>query len=462
MITSEKGPLFGVLILALVACQAGAEVTQATVFRFGVVGCLLGLVAVMLLTARAVGRIFLIVSAATTLTLIALEPGWQAAIWKALLTSGFFVAFFSALTALRNASGGSPSMERAGDYLARQPPGRRYLALTAGAQAFAVLLNYGAIQLLGTLAVNSAKSEPDETIRKIRIRRMLLAIHRGFASSLSWSPLSFSIAISVAVIPGTSWGSIAVPGLVTSAIILLTGWAVDTIFKPQVAGRRPQPTGSPGRWTALFPLLVLLALVLGLLVGLAYLLPIRVVGLVLMIVPAVSFVWVLLQPAAPGGLKKRFRSYVTEEIPGYRAEILLIATAGYIGSTASVLVAPHIGASGIDLTALPVWVLLLGLVWIMPVLGQLGANPILSMSLVGPLLPPAEILGISPVALAVALICGWTLTGITSPFTATNLLIGRFGGVRPIAVGWVWNRSYFVITMALLCLWTLIYAFVVA
>ena len=102
---------------------------------------------------------------------------------------------------------------------------------------------------------------------------------------------------------------------------------------------------------------------------------------------------------------------------------------------------------------------LLGLFLALPVLGQLGANPILSMSLIAPLLPPAEALGISPTALALPLVCGWTMTGITSPFTATTLLIARFGGIRAIQVGWVWNRGYFLATSALLLTWLMLVAF---
>ena len=82
------------------------------------------------------------------------------------------------------------------------------------------------------------------------------------------------------------------------------------------------------------------------------------------------------------------------------------------------------------------------------------------VSLIGPLLPTPEALGISPTALAVALICGWILTGITSPFTATTLLIARFGGITPYQVGWVWNRGFFCAVTVLLSLWVLLFAYV--
>ncbi|MCE5973117.1 hypothetical protein LZA78_06475 [Sinirhodobacter sp. WL0062] len=134
-------------------------------------------------------------------------------------------------------------------------------------------------------------------------------------------------------------------------------------------------------------------------------------------------------------------------------------SAGYIGVVGAAILGPALSRAGLDLAVIPAWLLLLGLLWIMPVMGQMGANPILTMSLVAPLLPPAAEIGIEPAALAVALLCGWAMTGLTSPFTATNLLIGRFGAIRTIDVGWVWNRSYFLITVTLLSVWTLIHAY---
>jgi hypothetical protein len=277
---------------------------------------------------------------------------------------------------------------------------------------------------------------------------------------LSWSPLSFAIAISVAVIPGTSWAQIAVPGAVTSLIIIGTGWAMDSIFKPAVAGR-PRPASSvDGRWTDLIPLAILLVLMLSLLALLSNMLSIRVIGLVLMIIPGLSLAWIVLQLGGFRGSGDRLSKYIGHELPSYRKEILLIATAGYIGATGADLLGPFFRESGIDLAAYPTWAILMALIWILPILGQIGANPILSLSLIGPLLPSAESLGITPTALVVAIISGWTMTGITSPFTATNLLIGRFGGLRAIDVGWVWNRSYFLVTITLLCVWSLLFAFV--
>ncbi|MEP0509189.1 MAG: hypothetical protein ABJD38_10760, partial [Aurantimonas coralicida] len=135
---------------------------------------------------------------------------WLAITVKGLEQGGFIAAFFIALASLRGPAAASPAIERCGQYLASQPPGKRYLALTTGGHLFALILSYGAISLLGGVTESIASREPNAEIREIRNRRMLLAIQRGFVASLTWSPLAFAMAISTSVIPGSSWSGAAV------------------------------------------------------------------------------------------------------------------------------------------------------------------------------------------------------------------------------------------------------------
>ena len=57
-----------------------------------------------------------------------------------------------------------------------------------------------------------------------------------------------------------------------------------------------------------------------------------------------------------------------------------------------------------------------------------------------------------------ALAAGWALSGASSPFTATTLLIGSFGGISALRVGWVWNGVYTVLCGVMLSLWVVLYA----
>jgi hypothetical protein len=421
----------------------------------------LALVPLLAAQVRLSRKAFVAVAVLISIALAATNSDWLDIVVNGLVTSAFIGAFFTALSTLRNVAATSPAIQRAGTFLAGQRPGRRYAALTVGGQAFALLLNYGALQLLGALATANAKLEPNIEIREHRIRRMLLAIQRAFVSTLPWSPLSFAMAISISVIPGTNWSQAMIPGLVSSLILAGIGWALDTIFKPRlaVAPVRAEPQGT---WATMLPLVALLAILVVGVVSLTQLTSVRIVGIVAVLVPCIAFVWILIQhwsDAPFANAAYRIRDFVLTELPSYRGELVLLMMAGYIGTVGSQLIGPLMLKAGPDMSLLQPWLILVSFVWIIPLAGQLGMNPILAVTLIAPLIPEAASLGVEPTAIVVALTAGWALSGASSPFTATTLLIGHFAGISPLRVGLVWNGVYSLICGIALSLWVLIYAF---
>lgn len=129
-------------------------------------------------------RAFVAVGLALTVWNTVTTEAWAEVALRGLASAGFIGAFFAALATLRSVAQTSPAMAAAGRYLASQPPGRRYVALSIGGHLFALPLSYGAISLLGNLATSAAETEPDPVIRNHRRRRMLLAIQRGFITTL--------------------------------------------------------------------------------------------------------------------------------------------------------------------------------------------------------------------------------------------------------------------------------------
>jgi hypothetical protein len=416
---------------------------------------------VLALQVRAGRYLFALVALALSAALIATNPDWRDIMHRGLMTAAFITAFFTALATLRSVAETSPAIRASGRFLAQQPPGRRYLALTIGGQMFALLLNYGAIALLGSLATTSANEEKDPEIRRHRTRRMLLAIQRAFTSALPWSPLSFAVAISTALIPGTSWALAVLPGLVTSLLLAATGWVLDAAFKPKLSAPAPVRQMPEGTWALMLPLALLLAILVTSIAVLYAATGIRIVGLVLVIVPVIAGFWLALQargkPDAPG-VGRRVSDYAFVELPAYRGEIILLMMAGYIGTVGAPLLGPVLMGIGLDLAGMPAPLLLISFVWIIPLAGQLGMNPILTVTLLAPLIPEAADLGVTPNAIIVAITSGWALTGVTSPFTATTLLIGSFGRVSARHVGLRWNGAYALVTAVILSGWVALYA----
>lgn len=461
MPTPLAAPALGGLLAGTTLLVAIAEWTGVGLFYHAANLAFLPLVAILTWFAPWSRRIFVLVAAALAIGAMATREDWLAIIEKALTTGAFIAAFFTALSTLRNASSSSETIRVCGSFLAQQPPGRRYAALTVGGHLFALLLNYGSLVLLGGMAEAQARLEPDEEIRRHRTRRMLLAIQRGMVSTLAWSPLAFAMAISISVIPGATWAEAVGPCLVSAALIAGLGWALDAIFKPRLSHPAPPRAKPDGDWLSLWPLLALLIVLLVGVGGLHYVSGVRSVAVVMLFTPTLSALWIAAQ-AAPGRrlatLGQRARAYVSEDLPGYRNEVLLLMMAGFIGALGSRLLGPLVAASGLDVAALGGWPLLVLIVWLIPLTGQLGMNPILSVSLFAPILPEAAALGLDPTDLIVAITAGWALSGASSPYTATTLLIGHLGQVSAFEVGLRWNGLYTIVCAVALSIWVTIEA----
>jgi hypothetical protein len=406
-------------------------------------------------------RVFVLLAAALSLMNLAWNSDWRVTLEAGIFTAGFIAAFFSALTTLKFSAASSPAIRNCGQFLSQQPPGRRYLALTFGGQLFGLLLNYGAIQLLGAMSVSNVGKELDDEIRGHRIRRMLLAIQRGFISILPWSPFSFAIVISTTLVPGASWSQAALPGLVNGAILAGVGWLLDQLFKPRLATPAPARPKAQGSWLSLLPLFFLLCL-LAVILGVLHMLSgVRILVLVMIVTPLVSIAWIMVQTSRRKTMKhvkRRVTNYLMVQMTGFRSEMVLLMMAGYLGTVASPLLGTGMRYLGIDLTAMPAWALLVSIVWLIPIAGQLGMNPILFAALMAPLLPEAATLGVTPSAIITAMTAGWILSGVSSPFTATTLIVGSFAGVSSSHVGQRWNGIYTLLCAVILSAWVVVYS----
>ncbi|MCB1761990.1 MAG: hypothetical protein KDI27_02470 [Gammaproteobacteria bacterium] len=406
-------------------------------------------------------RVFVLVALLLSLMNIVWNEHWQATLESALFNACFITAFFSALTTLKFVAASSPAIRRCGQFLSQQPPGRRYLALSIGGQLFGLLLNYGAIQLLGAMSLANVSREPNDEIRRHRTRRILLAIQRGFISILPWSPFSFAILISTTLVPGASWTQAALPGLVNGTILVSLGWLLDQLFKPKLSIPVPTRPTDQGSWWSLLPLLFLL-LLLALILGVSHLLTgVRVLVLVMLVTPLLSIAWIAVQTAKHNPLRqvrRRVNNYLMVQLAGIRSEMVLLMMAGYLGTVASPLLGAGMQQMGFDLSDMPAWAILVLIVWLLPIAGQVGMNPILVAGVVAPLLPEATTLGITPSAIVTALTAGWILSGISSPFTATTLLVGNFAGVSSAYVGQRWNGIFTLLCGCILSLWVILYS----
>src|SRR5699024_5494093 len=87
------------------------------------------------------------------------------------------------------------------------------------------------------------------------------------------------------------------------------------------------------------------------------------------------------------------------------------------------------------------------------VLAQLGLTTIVTVTLLASVLPDIQALALSPLALALALMCAWTLVMVTSPFTALMQIVVDLVQRSPLLVAWRWNGLYFALGLCVLSAW---------
>ena len=407
-------------------------------------------------------KLFLIVGLFLTFCSIFLLPDWFSVSIEALTKSTFVATFFLSLCCLRKAAASSPSMEKCGKYLAEQKSNLRYLTLSFGGHMFGVILSFGSISLLGSLAEKGSSDIKNLEMRAIKRKSMLLAVQRGFVAMTCWSPLTFSIAITTSVIPDTSWKGAAISCIISAFILILLGWALDYLSSQKLKSKiELEDFSSNGTWHTLIPLAFIFITLLGMIFILMDYTDLKAVPIVMLVVPIYSIAWIAYQNM--GNTKKMFYStkhrvdeFINDDIYNYKAELIVLIMAAFIGIMGSSLIDQLAGDSMSFLDAVPASIILISIIWIMPLCGQIGMNPILAVYMIGPLIPSAAVMGISPNSIIVALTAGWAITGISSPFTASTLLIARLGKVTPHHAGLNWNGWFTIIGGLLLSVWIII------
>lgn len=369
--------------------------------------------------------------------------------------SAWVLAVFVSLLSLRAAVADIPAIMRSGHYLVSQPPGRRYGSLTIGSHLFSNILQLGAVTLLGGLVTDITGRQPDDHIRQMRERRMLLAIQRGFTSALCWSPIAFPMIISTAVVPDSDWlGSLA-PALSAGLIIMGIGWLLDTVSGARtVSHQQHEPVAGSAK-----DLVPLVALLFALLLGTALMVMATGVATsvaVLILVPFISIVIVLARTPFPvsgkvRGLCRWADRLASVELPIFAPEAMLVAAAAFSGLLSVELIGPMV--EGMTLPNLPSWLVSMLLVLWMPIAGQLALHPILAASIAAGFVHEPARFGLTPDQVVVALTSGWALSGASSPFTAVVSLVARMGRVSPYTVGLRWNGVFVLLAAVTVSLW---------
>ncbi len=397
------------------------------------------------------GRRILATSLAAAAAALAFHPHPAALLTEAGVQAGAIIGLFTALSFLREAAETSPLIQRCGEMMVRQPPGRRYAVLSTGSHLISLVLNFGVLPLLGTMVNKGNTAEAaggDARIVAIRSQRMLSAILRGFATMTVWSPLSVSFAVVQNVVHGLAWWPLLGLQAGLTALLMGLGWALDRFAFPRV----PATDGATD-WTPLLRLAGLVGSVVVASVAAAELLSVRLVVGAMVVVPPAGLLWLWAQHRALRPALGHLAARLTVTMPGFRDEVAVIGGAMFLGTVVAAFVPPEETARLVAMLHLPPALLLVLISWAVMLLAQVGLSQIITVTLLGSALADLEPLGLPPLAVASGLMGAWALSICSTPVGAAMLIVARMGGVELRTVAREWNGRFVIIGALLLATW---------
>lgn len=382
---------------------------------------------------------------------------WHPAPWALLLNAGIqaaaLIGLFTALGFLREAADTSPLIRSCGALMVRQPPGRRYLALALGSHTIGLVLNFGVLPLICTMALRGNTVEAaggDQRIVAIRTQRMMTAIIRGFAVMTVWSPLSVSFTVMQSALPGLSWWPLLGVQLVLTVILMLLGWHLDRSAFPVVP--RTAEDERPD-WRPAWRLCALVAAVVVASVAVAEVLSVRLVVGAMLVVPPAAIVWLVAQHRAVGPALVHLGRRLTVSMPGFREEVTMLGGAMFLGTVVAAFIPPERMARLVESIPLPPVAVLILAAWSVMLLSQIGISQIVSVTIMGGALASLAAHGLPPVAVASGLMGAWALSVCATPVGAVVLSVSRLAGVPMRQIARQWNGRFVTLGAVLLAAW---------
>ncbi|PRY65527.1 hypothetical protein B0H98_10250 [Vreelandella songnenensis] len=399
--------------------------------------------------------------AAGLLTLLALwrSPAPGQLLFEAGGRFAFFATFVVALSMLRLPAYRSRLVRRCGQSMLLQLPSRRYPILSLGSALFGIILNIGVLNLFAAMIEKSNTLEAAQGrtwVREARRRRMMLALLRGFALAPLISPMGIGVAVVLSSLPQITWWELAPFILGAAGLIFAVGWAVDFVTGPHPPANRVQLASPSLRPLGQFAMLLIG--IVALVFSIAWLLTLRLPIAALLGAPSAALIWLAWQrrrlgyaglPAAACALHRQLPWLLSPSAN----EIVVLGAAGYLGHLCVGLIdtqqlAPLLAV----LDSLGTFTAVLAMLMVVG-LAQVGVNPIVTVTLLVGLLPTLRIEGLSPAMVGASLMVGWALALMSSPMTASMLILSRFTGVRATLIGYQWNGRFLAIAIPLLAVW---------
>ena len=303
--------------------------------------------------------------------------------------------------------------------------------------AISSILSFGMLNLVcGSLERHLEPRSYSEAQRREGRRGVMVASLRGFAMVPLLAPTSVAVAILTRELPGLSWSALLPFGLLGGLLLLLFGWPAENRRLQCLAGMdasAEQP--SLASFHDLLSGSVVGITLIALLAALTWL---SATQAAMLMVPLAVITVLLWKGTGP----RRVFGEINDTLAGMRNETFIFASSALLAGLVAAIfpvhqLADHLGNSPLALFGLGA----LGSLAVMA-LALLGIAPIISLNLCAALLAQLASQGIDVMQPAVALLFGFSLAMLLSPYGPSALLLARHAQLSPWRVALGWNGRF--------------------
>ncbi|MBV1903470.1 MAG: hypothetical protein KUG58_07540 [Marinosulfonomonas sp.] len=356
----------------------------------------------------------------------------------------YLPALIIVLSVFRAAAQNSPIINVAGRYIVNQPPSRRYLLLTSGANVLCVLLNVGGFALLHEIGIRAVRQgkEKSQRIIEIQDRRITRATLIGFSSTFFWSPFGLSLNLCLAFLPGTTWLGFAPIGIAISIVFIAIGWLLDRLERS--SGNSAVPVAEKGGAKALIGMLLMMVMLTGTAVLGEQIFHIPLQAVILIIIPLFAFLWAMsARFPEKGAFAEAGNLAVTafRQLPSIANEVAILTAASCLGLLVAGLLPPEFVAQIMRLAEPSPSLLGAGIMVTIFALAIVGINPMVPATAILTAAVSTDV-QISAHFLMAAIIIGWAASMTISPTTATIAIASSRLNKNPFRVGLGWNGPF--------------------
>ncbi|MFC3609335.1 hypothetical protein [Stutzerimonas tarimensis] len=376
-----------------------------------------------------------VVTLATTLWWL-LQGGSGAELQRALGSAAYYGTFIGALGLMHAVVKRLPQVSGLHRILLAGPSRWLYPSYLFSAFAISSVLSFGMLNLVcSSLQHHLDRQSYTDAQRRGGQRGVMVTALRGFALVPLIAPTSVTVAILSRELPGLTWSALLPYGLLCALVLLVLGWPAETA-RLSLLGHTDTPEEGPRR-EPMIPLLLTCLAALALIAGLASFswLSATQAAMVLIPVGVVAFLFRTLPTTAVG-------REVTDTLAGMRNEIFIFAASGLLGGLVAALV--PVGELAPLFSSTPLGPFILGSIAMVSiiVLALAGVAPIITLNLCAGLLVPLADRGVPIMQPAVALLAGFSLAMLLSPYGPSALMLSRYAQISPWNIAFRWNGRF--------------------